>query len=103
VPRDHGVAGSLFNVGAVAIVLAAVIRAWHSPPDGRFWQRAVAVLGAVVTFTFLVNLPILVGWQLFGRTWFAEEIGVLLTALLAVVLGGRWVRGGFGRLSQGGG
>ena len=93
----NGVAGFLFNVGAVAIVLAAAIKAWHSPSRGGFWQRALAALGAVVAFALLVNLPILAGWLLFGRTWFAEEIGVLLTALLAVVLGGRWVRGGFRR------
>ena len=96
----EGVAGFLFTLGAVTIVLAVVIRAWHAPPHGRSWQHALAAVVAVVAFALLVNVPILVGWQLFGRTWYAEEVGVLLTALLAVALGGRWVRGGIGRLAD---
>ena len=42
----------------------------------------------------------LLGWQIFGRTWFAEEVGVVATALLAILLGQQWLRFGF-RTSQG--
>ena len=64
------------------------------------WSRVFAVLVALAAFVAAVNLPILVGWQIFGRTWFAEEVGVLVTALLAMLLGQRWLRFGF-RAPQG--
>jgi hypothetical protein len=51
----------------------------------------MAVLVVMVAFAAAVNLPILLGWALFGRAWLAEEVGVLLlTAIAAVILGCRW-------------
>ena len=96
----EGMVGILFSTGAVAIALAACLRAWHSPSANRLWIRVSAVLVALAAFVAAVNLPILVGWQIFGRTWFAEEVGVLVTALLAMLLGQQWLRFGF-RASQG--
>lgn len=95
----EGMVGILFATGAVAIALAACLRAWHSPSANRLWSRLVAVLVSLAAFVAAVNLPILVGWQIFGRTWFAEEVGVLVTALLAMLLGQQWLRFGF-RASQ---
>jgi hypothetical protein len=91
-----GLVGVFFTIGAVAIVLAATIRAWHWPSVARLRSRVVASLVAVAAFAAAVNLPIWVGWQIFGKTWLAEEVGVLLTALVAVGLGARWLRVGFG-------
>jgi hypothetical protein len=54
---------------------------------------------ALAAFVAAVNLPILLGWQIFCNTWFAEEVGVLVTTLLAMLLG-QWLRFGF-RASQG--
>lgn len=51
--------------------------------------------GVVGAFFAAVDLPILVGWRLFGRTWLAEEVGVLLTGVLTVALGQWWLRVGF--------
>ena len=95
-----GMVGSLFTTGAVAIALAACLRAWHSPSANRLWSRVFAVLVALAAFVAAANLPILVGWQIFGRTWFAEEVDVLVTAPLAMLLGQRWLRFGF-RAPQG--
>ena len=50
----------------------------------------MAVLVVVVAFVAAVNLPILLGRVLLGRTWLAEEVGILLTAAAALVLGFRW-------------
>jgi hypothetical protein len=47
----------------------------------------------------MVDLPILVGWQLFGDSWLAEEVGIVLTAVLSLVLGVRWIAVGFGKAS----
>jgi hypothetical protein len=96
----EGLVGLLFTVGAVAIVLAAAIWAWQSRRSATVPGRFCAVLLAVVAFVAAVNLPILVGWQVFGRTWVAEEVGVVVTALLAVALGQRWLRSGSGRSPQ---
>lgn len=85
-----GLVGVLFDVGAVAILLALGIHAWCAPRQGLLRHRPIAVLVFVVAFAAAVNLPIVLGWVLFGRTWLAEEVGVLLTAVAAVVLGFRW-------------
>jgi hypothetical protein len=86
----EGLVGVLFDVGAVAILLALGVRAWWAPIRGIPRNRPLAVLVVMVAFAAAVNLPILLGWTLFGRTWLAEEVGVLLTAIAAVVLGCRW-------------
>ena len=92
-----GLVGVFFGIGAVGILLAAGIRGWYAPARGILRYRAVALVAVVVSFVAAVNLPILLGWALFGRTWLAEEVGVLLTAVAALVLGTRWVTDGLGR------
>jgi hypothetical protein len=86
-----GLVGVLFDVGAIGILLGAGIRAWHAPARGLLRHRLVALLAVVVAFVAAVDLPILLGWVLFGRTWLAEEVGVILTAIGALALGVRWV------------
>ena len=95
-----GLVGALFSGGAVAIALAVVLRAWHAPSARRTSHRALAVIVALVVFVAAVDLPILVGGRIFGRTWFAEEVSVLITAAVGLVLGIRWLRTGFGRPPQ---
>ena len=89
-----GLVGVLFDIGAIGIALGASIRAWHAPASGVLRHRLVAVLAVLVAFVAAVNVPILLGWVLFGRTWLAEEVGVMLTAVGALVLGVRWVSAG---------
>lgn len=90
-----GLVGAMFTVGAVTILLALMIRAWlASAPQVRY--RLLSVLAVVVAFVAAVDVPILVGWVLLGRTWLAEELGIILTAVAAVVLGTRWVIRGRG-------
>ncbi|HEX5987234.1 MAG TPA: hypothetical protein VFY86_11990 [Nocardioides sp.] len=87
-----GIVGVLFDVGAVAILLALTIRVWVVPRSLRF--KLVAVLAVLLAFVAVVNVPIALGWLLFGQIWLAEEVGVLLTAVSAIVLGLRWaIRG----------
>lgn len=92
----EGLVGLLFDVGAIAILLALGVRAWCAPRRGLLRYRPVAVLVVVVAFAAAVNLPILLGWVLLGRTWLAEEVGVLLTAVAVIVLGVRWATCGQG-------
>jgi hypothetical protein len=90
-----GLVGALFNVGAVTILLALTIRAWlASARQVRY--RLLSVLAVTVAFVAAVDVPILIGWVLFGRTWLAEELGIILTAVVAVVLGTRWATQGRG-------
>jgi hypothetical protein len=79
-----GLVGVLFDVGAVAILLALGVNARWAPNRGLPRNRPMAVLVVMVAFAAAENLPI-------GRTWLAEEVGVLLlTAIAAVILGCRW-------------
>lgn len=89
-----GLVGVLFVVGAVGILLGAGIRAWHAPARGLLRHRTVALLAVVIAFAAAVNLPILLGWALLGRTWLAEEVGVMLTAVAAIALGTRGLSAG---------
>lgn len=85
-----GLVGDLFTVGAVAIVLALIACVWMVP-NRSLVHRLASVLAVVVGFVLAVNLPILLGWVILGRTWMAEEVGVVLVAVAALVLGVRWL------------
>jgi hypothetical protein len=89
-----GLVGVLFDVGGIAILLALVVRAWFGP-IGRLRHRPVAVLAFAVGLFAAINLPIGLGWVLFGRTWMAEELGILLTAVAAIIVGVRWATVGW--------
>ncbi len=90
-----GMVGVLFDIGAIAIASAAVLRAWYWRAATLPWRRLLAVLIALVAFLAAMNLPILLARQVFGRTWYADEVGILLTAAGALVLGVGWLRAGF--------
>jgi hypothetical protein len=49
----------------------------------------------LVVLVLIVDLPILIGWQLFGHVWISEELGIILTALIALGLGTQWLLHGF--------
>jgi hypothetical protein len=89
-----GLVGVLFDIGAVGILLGAGVRAWCAAARKPLWIRLLVLLAVVAAFAAAVNLPILLGWALFGRSWVAEEVGVLLTAVGALVLGARWASAG---------
>jgi hypothetical protein len=86
----EGLVGALFTVGAVAIGLALAARVWLVS-SRSVSARLLAVVAVVAGFALAVNLPILLGWVVFGRTWLAEEAGVILVAVGALVLGMRWL------------
>lgn len=85
-------AGRLFDLGAVALVLAACLRAWTWRPAASVRDRALLVAVAVLVFVVAVNVPIQLGGLVLGDLWLAEEIGVVLIALLALVVGVRSLR-----------
>lgn len=86
-----GLVGILFDIGAVGILLGAGVRVWYASDGALLRYRLLALGGVMVAFVAAVNLPIALGWALFGRTWLAEEVGVLLTAVAALVLGLWWM------------
>lgn len=90
-----GVVGLLFLTGGICIALAGGLRAWYLAGIAKVWRRVLATLAYVVVLILLVDLPILIGWQIFGRVWVAEELGIILTALLALGLGAYWIIRGF--------
>lgn len=92
----HGLVGLLFAIGAGGILAAFVLWAWHLPARGLFRHKPIVLIAVGIAFLAAVNLPILLGWVVFGRVWIAEEVGVVLTAVSALVLGARWLTAGFG-------
>jgi hypothetical protein len=91
-----GAVGLLFLTGGTCIVLAGGLRAWYLAGNAKVWRRVLASLAFVVVLILMVDLPILIGWQIFGRVWVAEELGIILTALLALGVGAYWIIRGFG-------
>jgi hypothetical protein len=90
-----GLVGILFIVGALSLAVASAIRAWYLPRTLKVWPRVLATLASLIVLVLMVDLPILIGWQLFGHTWVAEELGIVLTALVALVIGVRGLFHGF--------
>jgi hypothetical protein len=91
----QGVVGILFVAGAISLALADGVRAWYLPDTAKVWPRILAALAFLAALVLMVNLPILIGWKLWGRLWIAEEVGVILTALIAVGLGIKWLIRGY--------
>lgn len=91
----HGIVGILFLVDAISLALAGGVRAWCLPDPAKVWPRILAALAFLAALVLSVNLPILIGWQLWEHVWIAEELGVILTALTAVGLGTKWLVRGF--------
>lgn len=92
-----GIIGILFLSGFFLLGLAAGIQAWYLSAAWKTWGRVLAVLVSAVLVVAMVDLPILLGRQIFGPGWQAEETGVVLTALVALGVGVRWLRAGHQR------
>jgi hypothetical protein len=84
-----GVIGVLFVAGAVCISSAAAVLGWQLSSAFHPVWRIAALVVAVVAVVALVDLPILLGWLVLGHTWLAEELGIVLTAIVAAVFGMR--------------
>jgi hypothetical protein len=87
-----GVIGLLFLAGAVALAVTAVGWGWHLPRSGRIAHRAAAAVAGLFGLVAAVDLPIVLVRPLLGGHWLAEEVGVLLTALVTTWAGIRWLR-----------
>ena len=86
-----GVVGLLFLMGGMCLALAGGLRAWFLVHDAQVWRRVLASLAFLALLILMVDLPILIGWQIFGTVWIADELGIILTALLALGCGARWM------------
>ncbi|GAB3273781.1 hypothetical protein GCM10027449_11510 [Sinomonas notoginsengisoli] len=94
---SSGVVGLLFEIGIVCIAMAGSVRVWFLVPSTKARWRILAVLVFLVGLVLMIDLPILIGWQVLGHVWIAEELGIILTALVALGAGVHWLFRGFGR------
>lgn len=86
-----GMVGFLFLSGSLSLAVAGILRAWFLAGTRKVWWRILASTASVILLILLVDLPILVGWQIFGTAWIAEELGVILVAVLALGFGAQWI------------
>ncbi|MGI8999285.1 MAG: hypothetical protein ACR2GO_06215 [Candidatus Limnocylindria bacterium] len=97
--RYGGVAGVLMMIGLTAIAGAAMTRAWYLPSSTRTLWRVLSAAAALLAVVAAINLgSLLVGsllaWVVIGETWFAGEVGLVLVAVLALVVGAQWIKRG---------
>lgn len=91
-----GMVAVLFLIGAICLAVAASVRAWYLLGNANTWKRMLMSLAFIAVLILMVDLPILIGWQIFGAVWIAGELGIILTALVGLVLGAHWLIRGFG-------
>jgi hypothetical protein len=96
---SSGVVGLLFEIGIICIAMAGSVRVWFLVHTTKVWWRILAVLVFLVGLVLMIDLPILIGWQVLGHVWIAEELGIIIAALVALGAGIRWLLLGFGRAS----
>ncbi len=83
--RFGGTVGLMFMIGAVLLAAATVLWAWRATRGRTFLIRAGLLLGALIVLFLAINLPIFVGQTLFPGSWLADEFGVILVAVAAVI------------------
>lgn len=67
-------------------------RAWYLPNSSKVRWRVLSSVMAVLAVVAAVNLPILLAYVVMGKTWLAEETGIILVALLALGFGVMWIK-----------
>lgn len=87
----EGVAGALMLVGAAAILTSAMARAWYLPRTPQIGWRVLAMTGTLFALVIAVDLPIPLARAAIGETWHADEVGIVLVAVVALVAGARWI------------
>ena len=83
--RFGGTAGLMFMIGAVLLAAAIVLWTWRATRGRSFLIRAGLLLGALIVLFLAINLPIVVGQALFPGSWLADEFGVILVAVAAII------------------
>ena len=83
--RFGGTVGLMFMIGTVLLAAAAVLWTWRATRGRSFPMRAGLLLGALTVLFLAINLPILVGQTLFPGSWLADEFGVILVAVAAII------------------
>ena len=85
--RVGGTVGLMFMLGMVLLAAATVLSTWHATHGRSFLMRAGLLLGALTVLFLAINLPILVGQTLLPGSWLADEFGVILVAVAAIIVG----------------
>jgi hypothetical protein len=83
--RFGGTVGLMFMIGTVLLAAAAVLWTWHATRGRSLLLRAGLPLGALIVLLLAINLPILVAQALFSGSWLADEFGVILVAVAAII------------------
>ena len=83
--RFGGTVGLMFMIGAVLLSAATVLWTWRATRGQSLLMRAGLLLGALIVLLLAINLPILVGQTLFPGAWLADEFGVILVAVAAII------------------
>jgi hypothetical protein len=83
--RFGGTVGLMFMTGTVLLCAATVLWGWHATRGRSFLMRAALLLGGPTVLFLAINLPTLVGQTLFPGSWLADESGVILVAVAAII------------------
>ena len=83
--RFGGTVGLMFMIGAVLLAAAIVLWTWRATHGRSFLIRAGLLFVALIVLFLAINLPILVGQSLFPGSWLADEFGVILVAVAAII------------------
>ena len=75
----------MFMIGTVLLAAAAVLWTWHATRGRSLLMRAGLLLGALIVLLLAINLPMLVAQTLFPGSWLADEFGVILVAVAAII------------------
>ena len=83
--RFGGTVGLMFMIGTVLLAAAAVLWTWHATRGRSLLVRTGLLLGALIVLLLAINLPILVAQTLVPGFWLADEFGVILVAVAAII------------------
>ena len=83
--RFGGTVGLMFMIGTVLLAAAAVLWTWDATRGRSLLMRAGLLLGAFIVLLLAINLPTFVGQTLFPGSWLADEFGVILVAVAAMI------------------
>ncbi len=83
--RFGGAVGLMFLIGTVLLASATVLWTWHATRGRSLLMRAGLVFGALIALLLAINLPIIVGQSVLPGSWLADEFGVILVAVAAII------------------
>ncbi len=83
--RYGGTVGLMFLIGTVLLASATVLWTWHATRGRSLLIRAGLLLGALIVLLLAINLLSVVAYFVFPGSWLADEFGVILVAVAAII------------------